>query len=59
MSVYYGTFFQRSVGGFYFRIIGFGLALGCDRKVRFSERYCYRKCWRLGRWDLMILTPRH
>jgi hypothetical protein len=53
----YTTFFQPTRGGFYFRVLGYGLALGKDRKPRFSERYGYRKVWRWRRWDAMLLTP--
>lgn len=51
------TFFQPTRHGFYFRIMGWGIAVGRDRKPRFSERYGYRKVLRLGRWDAMLLTP--
>lgn len=37
--------------GIWFRVHGRGPHIARDRLKLFSERYGYRKVWRLGRWS--------
>lgn len=43
--------------GFWVRAFGYGPFIRKDRMVLFSERYGYRKVWRLGRWSFEWLQP--
>lgn len=36
-------------------LFGRGLYIGMDKPVVFSERYGYRKVYRLGRWALELV----
>lgn len=42
--------------GFWIRVYGCGPHVARDRMVLFSERYGYRKVFRLGRWSFEWLT---
>lgn len=41
--------------GFFFRVRGKGLAFEIDQRRYFSERYGYRKVYRIGRLALEVL----
>ena len=43
--------------GFWIRVFGYGPFIRRDREVYFSERYGYRKVWRIGRWSFEWLKP--
>jgi hypothetical protein len=50
---------HRWTGGWWFRILGYGLSV-YDRRMNpplFSERYGYRKVLRLGPYSVRFLTP--
>ena len=51
---FYCAFFRE---GFFIRVFGYGPFLRLDRMVLFSERYGYRKVFRLGRWSFEWLVP--
>ena len=54
----YGRFCgHRWKRGFWFRLYGYGPHIARDRLVLFSERYGFRKIWRLGRWSFEWLRP--
>lgn len=44
------TFWCNHPNGFYFRVLGYGLAVERDRRVGFSERYGHKRVLRVGRW---------
>lgn len=56
--VFRTTFWVTHEKGFYFRVFGYGLSVQRDREVYFSERYGYKKVWRLGRWAIEFLRRR-
>ncbi|WP_193727210.1 hypothetical protein [Burkholderia sp. BE17] len=49
------TFFVAHRKGFFFRLRGKGLAFEIDHRRYFSERYGYRKVYRIGRLSLEVL----
>ena len=51
------TFWVTHGAGFYFRVMGYGLAIDRDMRRGFSERNGYQKVYRLGRWALQLLKP--
>ena len=44
--------------GFWIRVYGYGPMVAIDRMVLFSERYGYRRIFRLGRISFEWLTRR-
>lgn len=42
--------------GLWFRVYGYGPHIARDRMVLFSERYGYRKVFRIGRWSFEWLV---
>jgi hypothetical protein len=51
------TFWCNHESGFYFRVLGYGLAVERDMPMLFSERNGYRRALRIGRWAAQMLTP--
>lgn len=41
----------------FFRIFGYGLRYGVDHRPLFSERYGYRRVYRIGRLAFQVLKP--
>jgi hypothetical protein len=50
------TFWVSHEAGFYFRLLGYGLSVERDRRPSFSERYGYKRVWRIGRWAIEVLS---
>jgi hypothetical protein len=51
------TFWCSHPTGWYFRVLGFGLAFERDMPVLFSERVGARSVLRIGRYAMQFLTP--
>ena len=51
------TYWVSHDGGFFFRLLGYGLSCQVDMPVLFSEREGHRRLLRIGRFSVEFLRP--